>query len=241
MYRIALCDDETSELDKTEAMLETYSRRNPAYDIETERFEQAGALLEKIEADDYRPDLILMDIYMPDKMGIEAARELRSMGYETRIVFLTTSREHALEAYQVDAVQYLVKPVEETALFSVLDKFLKDTEKEKRKYLLFRNGGKISRIAAEDIVCCEAQRKYQCVHLVDGSELFLHTTMAAVREKLRDFPEFASVGISYIVNLHYLVSLNSDKIVMEGGRTIYLPRGSYKKLREQYFRYYCEE
>ena len=131
MYLIALCDDETRELNKTEVMLKNYSRRNPAYDIETERFEQAEALLEKIEVNDYRPDLIQMDIYMPDKMGIEAAKELRSMGHETRIVFLTTSREHALEAYQVDAVQYLVKPVEETALFSVLDKFLKGTEKEK--------------------------------------------------------------------------------------------------------------
>lgn len=241
MYLVALCDDETRELNKTEVMLKNYSRRNPAYDIETERFEQAEALLEKIEVNDYRPDLILMDIYMPEKMGIEAAKELRSMGHETRIVFLTTSREHALEAYQVDAVQYLVKPVEETALFSVLDKFLKGAEKEKKKYLLFRNEGKISRIAAEDIVCCEARRKYQCVYLVDGSELLLHTTMTAVREKMRDFPEFVSVGVSYIVNLRHLVSLNSDKIAMEGGRTIYLPRGSYKMLREQYFRYYCEE
>lgn len=87
------------------------------------------------------PDLMLMDIYMPEKLGIEAARELRDMGSQSRIIFLTTSREHALEAFRVDASQYLVKPILEKQLFQVMDKLLRVMEEERKKFLLLRTGG----------------------------------------------------------------------------------------------------
>ena len=63
-----------------------------------------------------------MDIYMKGKTGIEAVRELHEMGDKSRVIFLTTSQEHALEAFRVEAAQYLVKPVSEADFFSLMDK-----------------------------------------------------------------------------------------------------------------------
>ena len=100
-----------------------------------------------------------MDIYMPGKLGTDASRELRSMGNNGRIIFLTSSREHALDAFGVDASQYLVKPITEETLFPVLDKILGDMEEARRKYLLLRIDGKIQRVAVDEIVYCEADRK----------------------------------------------------------------------------------
>ena len=53
--------------------------------------------------------------------------------------------------------------------------------------------------------------------------------------------EFARVGVSYIVNLDHINSLSGQKISMDTGKDIYLPRGAYQPLRERYFAYYCEE
>ena len=72
MYHIALCDDEAIELDKTEQMLSEYQKRHAGVSFLTERFERADELLHLIREKSYVPDLLLMDIYMPEKMGIEA-------------------------------------------------------------------------------------------------------------------------------------------------------------------------
>ena len=239
MYHIALCDDEEAELDKTENMMKAYQEQNRGCSFSIERFNSADDLLWKVKENEYMPDLLLMDIYMPRKLGIEAAKELREMGNECRIVFLTTSKEYALEAFRVDATQYLVKPVSKEELFSVLDKLLGSLLEEQKKYLLLRIDNKNRRIAMKDIVYCEAQKKGQCIYLSDGTQLLLRLTMAKIYEMLSDYKEFVKAGISYIVNLEHIESLNAQELQMDNGRTVYLPRGSYQLLKEQYFNYYC--
>ncbi len=241
MYQIALCDDEPEELKKTEDMLNAYQKGHPKLGIVAKGFECADELLYMVKEENYMPDMILMDIYMPEKMGIDVAKELRGIGNEAKIIFLTTSREHALDAFGVGAVQYLVKPVWEKELFPVLDRFLKDIEEERNRYLLLRAEGRTRRVVVGDIVCCEAHGKAQCMHLVDGTQLLLHMTMAEIYGMLSRYQEFVRVGIAYIVNLEYVDSLNGQDICLNTGRKIYLPRGAYKPLKEQYFRYYCEE
>ena len=240
MYLIALCDDETAELNKTEQMLRHYEERHSKTEFVIERFECADALSGRVR-EAYAPDLILMDIYMPGKLGIEAAHELRAMGNRGRIIFLTTSRDHALDAFGVEASQYLVKPISEKKLFAVLDKVLGEIEAVRRKYVLLRIDGRIQRVAVNDIVCCEAQGKSQCLYLADGTQCGLRRTMAEIYEMLAPYREFSRVGVAYIVNLEHVDSLSAREVQMDNGKKIYLPRGSYQPLRERYFGYYCED
>lgn len=246
-YRIALCDDETAELDKTEELLSAYEKKHSELDFMIERFESAGELLYRIEERNYVPDMIFMDIFMPgqdgtsDCLGMEAARRLRGMGSRAKLFFLTTSREYALEAFDVDAAQYLIKPVAEDKMTAVLDRFIVETEEERNKYLLLRIEGRITRVAVKDIVYCEAQGKIQCMHLADGGEYLLRMTMTELYEMLSGYREFVRIGVAFIVNMEYIDSLNAQDICLSAGRTIYLPRGAYKNLKELYLRYYCGE
>lgn len=240
MYLIALCDDEAAELDKTEQMLKSYEKDHPETTFLVERFESADGLLIKIREENYIPDVILMDIYMPEKMGIEAAKELRAMGNRGRIVFLTASKEHALDAFGVEASQYLVKPVSEDILFPILDNLLKETEEGRKKYLLLRIDGRLRRVAVNDIVYCEAQGKVQRLHLSDDTQYELRRTMAEIYEMLACYREFVRVGIAYIVNLEHVESLSTQELQTDNKKKIYLPRGAYRALRERYFAYYCD-
>lgn len=239
MYLIALCDDEVEQLHKTEQLLTEYRNSHLVEDFRVESFESAGELLDLIERQSYLPDLIILDIYMPDKMGIEAARELRRMGNRSQIVFLTTSKEFALDAYEVEAVQYLVKPLSGEKLFPLLDRFLKETEEERKKYILVRIENTLQRIAVDDIVYCEAQGKVQCLHFANGTQCMLRITMAKIVEMLSPYPEFMRVGIAYLVNMEHIEYLNKTEIQMDTGKKIYPPRGAYQALRERYFAYYC--
>lgn len=241
MYLIALCDDMKTELNKTEQMLKGYEKEHPEINFKIECFDCADKLLYFIEKKDYMPDLILIDIFMPGKTGIDAARMLRSMGTESTIVFLTSSKEHALDAYSVNAAQYLVKPLSTKILFPILDRILGTVEKERRKYLLLRIEGRIQRILVNDIIYCEAQRKIQYLSLANGSQCLLRMTMSEIGELLSPYQEFVRVGIAYIINLDHIISMNQINIFLDTGKKIYLPRGAYKTLREQYFRYYCEK
>ncbi len=247
MYLIALCDDEAAELDKTEKLLSGYGKKHPNLRFMIAYFKNADELLCAVREENYMPDLIFLDIYLPNKKGtlvssgIEVAKELRDMGYKGKLVFLTMSKEYALEAFDVGASQYLVKPVSENKLYSVLDKFMEEAEEERKKYILLRIDGRHVRVQLNDIVFCEAQKKTQCLYLVDGSQCLLRMTMKEIYELLARYQEFVRIGSAFIVNLEYIDSLNAQELYLNTGKKVYLPRGTYKTLKEQYFQYYCGE
>lgn len=244
-YLIALCDDETAELNKTEQILTAYEQEHSEVDFMIERFESADELLYLMEDREYTPELVFMDIFMPgsggvsDSLGMEAAKKMRDMGSRAKLCFLTTSREYALEAFDVEALQYLLKPISQERLFGVLDRFLESEEEERKRYILLKKERRYAKVAVNDIVYCEAQGKTQHLYFADGRECLQRMTMMELYELLSPYQEFAKIGAAFIVNLEYVDSLNAQDIRLTGGRKIFLPRGAYKGLREQYFNYYC--
>lgn len=238
MYQIALCDDETTELHTMEQMLRSYPGHAIKDTLAVRQFACADELLLAIGQESYTPDLIFLDIYMPALSGLEAAKKLREMDLPCLIIFLTSSKDHALEAYELDVFHYLVKPVTEASLFAALDKALAQFKKEATRYLLFQTENLLRRIAADDIVYCEAQRKRQCVYLKNGEQIILHMSMIRLYEMLAAHQEFMKIGISYIVNLKHIDRLGTQTLQLDNGKEIYLTRGSYKPLSDRYFNHY---
>lgn len=112
--------------------------------------------------------------------------------------------------------------------------------KEEKRYILIKEEGRFIRVAVDDIVYCEAQGKTQCLYLADGGECRQRMTMTDLYELLSSYREFVRIGAAFIVNMDYIESLSAQDIRLTNGKKIYLPRGAYKGLREQYFEYYCK-
>lgn len=243
--QIALCDDETAEMEKTERLLSDYEQNFTDSDFVVQCFEDAEELLAVTKESNYSPDLVFMDVYMPGEqgentpLGMEVAKKLREIGSEAKLIFLTTSREHALEAFDVEASGYLVKPVTKEKMCSKLDGLLDEVETERRKCILLKQAEKIIRVPLNDVVYCEAQRKQQCIYLADGTELIQNLTLEKIYNMCSVSQEFVRVGSSFIVNLEHIDSLTAQEVNLDNGKKIYLPRGAYRCLREQYFDYYC--
>ncbi len=242
--QIALCDDDTTEMYKTEKLLSAYEQRHTGVEFMIECFESADELLYMLRERNYMPDLIFMDIYMPGETGelvskgMEAARQLYDMEVRAKLVFLTTSREHAFDAFDVGAFQYLPKPLCADKLFSILDRFLKE-ETEREQFILLRVKEMDIKVPLNDIVYCEVQGRQQCIYLTDGTKVMQNLTMTKIYEMCSPCQELVRVGASYIVHLEHIESLNAQEAWMDNGQKIYLPRGTYRRLREQYFDYYC--
>lgn len=239
--QIALCDDETAELDKTQKMLDSYRGVHPDCAFSVRQFESAEELFAAIDKQEYLPDILFLDIYMSGMSGMEAAKELRLAGKGCRIVFLTSSTDFALDAFQVDATQYLVKPISEHRLCQMLDRLFAEIESERRRYVLLSVDNRKCRIAIRDIIYCEAQKKNQYLHLADGTTHCLHMSMIGLEELLSSYPEILRIANSYIVNLEHIDSISINELLLDDGTTIYLPRGAYRSLRKNYLDYYCED
>lgn len=239
MYTIALCDDEVKELDQIEAFLENYQDGKQELAYRTERFSSAEELLRQVREEEYAPDILLLDIFMSGKTGIEAAEEVRRLGMCMPIVFLTTSREYALEAYEVDAIQYLVKPLKEERFFHAMDSAIGQLRRMEESQVMIKVAGGMRQIQIDDIVYCESQKNYQIFYMKEG-EYRVRMTAAKLWELLERFPQFGRCGRSYILNTNHIVSVEREEIVMDNSRTIYIPRNKAAEFKKEYFAYYFD-
>lgn len=237
MHRVALCDDMVSELEQIEGFLGAYGRRNPMLNYGIKKFDNAQSMIDWVREEKGALDLLLMDIFMPGKNGLEAVRELRRDGYEMPVIFLTTSTEYALKAYEVDAVQYLVKPIKQQTFFHAMDRVFGASEKEQKESLLMKVSGGSRQIYPEQIIYCETQKNYQILYL-EREELKVRMTGGELYGILEDFPQFLRCGSSYIVNLSHIASVNREEICMDNGRNIYLPRNKAAEFKKMYFTFY---
>lgn len=239
MYWIALCDDVTAELDRAESLLSEYGReKHQSYKID--RFESAEELLAAIREKKENPDLLLLDIFMSGKTGLEAAEELRRHGVESPLVFLTTSPEYALAAYEVDAVQYIVKPVERERFFHALDIVFKSLQTRTDDMIVIKVAGGSRQINPNSIVYCETQKNYQILYLEEG-EMKVRMTGGELYGILERFPQFCRCGSSFILNLKHITAVDKEEISMDNGSRIYMPRNRAAEFRKIYFSYYFEQ
>ena len=116
MLRIATVDDNPADLKEIRMCLSHYFQKRSGQtpiDYTISAYTSGPSFLENFEKGDY--DLILLDIYMPRMTGMQVAEEIRAIDEDAWIIFLTTSRDHALESYNVFASGYVLKPLLENA------------------------------------------------------------------------------------------------------------------------------
>ena len=247
MMQIVLCEDDRDDACHILSMLREYGRIRPQLNLEIVHLVSAFDLLERIKAG-LKPDLLLMDIYLPGKTGVEAVKELREAGLKNDVFFLTVSEDFARIAYDLDVLQYLVKPVAKERFFEVLDRQISRPAQKPRSVLIKARGREVRRILCGDILYCETRRNEQLIHTAAaGSPQRGQETIATrlsageMRELLSSFPEFAVLGTSYIVNMNHIASMKERSVVMDGGQEIGLSYRRFLEVRAKYFSFFRGE
>ena len=169
MLKIAVCDDEICFMDMLCPLLEQWAKEREV-NLTIYRFTNGDDLIDAQRSGCM--DLIILDVIMPLLNGIDTARELRNMNQTVPIVFLTSSREFAVDSYEVKAFHYLIKPVSQMNLFPMLDEFLKIFNSCK-PFFTARTTDGFCRIFITDVDYLEAQNKQVLVHLSNDRTLVI--------------------------------------------------------------------
>lgn len=240
MYQIALCDDEEKEQDRIEAYLQGYCQEKQQSQWRIRRFFSGEELIQQITQKEYAPDLVLLDIFLSGITGVETAETMRRIGLRMPIIFLTTSRDHALHAYEVDAIQYLVKPVDRRRFFCAVDSAMEKIKREKPRSILIKTAGGVRQLFADQILYCESQKNYQVLHLA-SAEYKVRMTMESLWKLLGSYSQFGRCGRSYILNMDHVIFVEREEIAMDNGYTIYIPRNKAAEFKKAYFAYYFKQ
>ena len=110
------------------------------------------------------------------------------------IIFLTTSRDHALCAYEVDAVQYLVKPLDQDRFYHAMDSAMSRMRKEQESQIVIKVAGGVRQLSPSDILYCESQKNYQILYLA-GAECRVRMTTENLWKLLADFLSLADAAV----------------------------------------------
>ena len=238
MLHIAICDDMPQELERACSLLKKYACEHMHYDIKTDLFSAPLELLAYI-AKKGGFDVLLLDIYMPGIIGTEAARELRALGDKCQIIFLTTSRDHAIDAFSLNAAHYLVKPYSEREFFAAFDKVIGNLEKRGGAYITVKSTDGISRVDLDKLIYSEANNHLQRLYLSDGRTFSVRKSSAEFYELLDADPRFYKCGNTYIINMDYIVELSSKNVGFSTGAKIPNLSRKYTDFKRQYMDYVC--
>ena len=233
MLKIAVCDDSRELLEKVEKDLHEYeSVRNTPVTVHT--YTNAVDLLDGLKKTDY--DILILDIIMPGFTGMQAAHEIRKFNEEIKIIFLTSSKEFAIESYSVGAYYYLLKPVLKEKLFSVLDKVVSEITSKQESCVIYTHMG-IVNIPFAKIECLEVYNKHLVFHLSDGSTKETRGALTDYENVFLEKKEFLKIHRSYILNMDYIHSIEAGEIATYSGKRFPVSRLLAKDIKEHYMNY----
>ena len=238
LLRIAICDDMPQELERAGSLLGKYAREHMNDEIKTQSFSSPLELLTHA-AEKGGFDVLLLDIYMPGIMGTEAARELRAMGDQCQIIFLTTSRDHAVDAFSLDAAHYLVKPYSDKEFLAALDKVMDILAMKNEAYITLKSTDGIRRIDLGSFVYSETDSHMQKIYLKDSSVICARKSSTELFELLEAEQRFYKCGSTYIINMDYIVELTSRNVIFSTSTKIPMLSRKYTDFKQRYMDYSC--
>lgn len=230
---IAVCDDNIDELSRISSLLEDYYRE-PKGLITYEAFHSAIDLLEMMKVRQY--DLLILDILMPGITGMDAAREIRRSDSEIPIIFLTSSREYAVESYRVSAEDYIMKPACKDEIFPILDRQLKRFTQEEA-YLTLNTGKGIVKVLFSQIVYVEVINRSVQFILTNSEVREAYGYLTYYESNLLSDPHFYKPHRSYVVNLRQVTELNKKGFTTVIGKTVPVARDAFSNAKASYMKY----
>ena len=226
--RIAVCDDEELFRIEFKSVLDKVLI-NAEYDIDT--FSGGSSLYEAFLKNPF--DLVFLDIEMPGIDGITLAKRLRAVSENVQIVFLTSHIEYALEGYEVNALRYLVKPVDLNKLSEVL-KYIQDKKNNSRQIMIKQEGEDIV-IDISDVIYMESMDKNVRI-VTSKSEYITRYNISDYEEELKN-SGFLRIHRGYLISLSKVKKIVKNDVVMDGDISLPVSRSNIKTLKDALYAY----
>lgn len=237
--RIAVADDQPEDRREAEEKIRDYLSENhpqAADGLTIDIFKSAEELLTAFTRGKY--DLMVLDIYMEDMTGMEAAEKVRLSDENVPIVFLTTSREHLLDGYRVFAAGYLLKPLaEHMEEFSRTMAHIFPELLGRQKHITVEINGSELDIPIGKITCVDINYQHNVsIHLTDAV-MDTHTPYVECQTALLQEKNFIECHHRIIINMDYVRRMEDDMFVLVDGTKVPISQRRKKEAKAEYMRY----
>lgn len=228
--RIAVCEDNEIHRDIMEHLLNRYSSER-SIPFEFVPYEYGINFLCDMEEGAYF-DIVFLDIYMEDTMGNEIAHQLRAMGYQGEIVFLTASPDFAIESYDVDASGYLLKPLDYEKLKMVMDRITRNIAPSTYQ---IRQRTTVTKVVYHEILYIESSNSKCILHTESGGAYTIYKTLNTIEKELGD-RRFLRCHQSFLVNMDHIKQIEKQ-FLLSNGDVVPIRQRGVKLVRQAYMDY----
>lgn len=209
--RIAIVEDDEVASATLSSYLQRYAKEN-SIQFKTQVYGNAISLLNSYKAEF---DIIFMDIRMPYINGMDAAHRLRALDQKVILIFVTSLTQYAVAGYEVDALDYIIKPVNYYDFALKLSRAVKRIPKVQSSQLIISTDAGIVRLDPDDIRYVETQGHHLIYHTLSG-EYTQYSSLNKLEEKLEGF-SFARCNSCYLVNLQYVRNVKGYVLTLDCG------------------------
>lgn len=230
MLYAAICDDDRYMSGSLKKSVSDFLMKH-GIDVIVMQFADGEELLRS----DKHIDILFLDIRMEKTDGIETAKKLRLSGFKGFLIFITVLKEQVFQAFEVQAFDYLLKPLQEERFNKTMCRLLECMNNSGGNDLLIRIGYESRLIPFDDIVFCEVIDRKIYLHLLSSEVVCYYEKIEALENKLRKC--FYRCHRSFLINLKYVVSRKSGAVLMKGGKEIPVSRLRDKEFSNVILRY----
>ncbi len=217
MIRIAICDDEKHMSDHIRAMASDFFRKKNR-EICFRIFSSGEELLSY----DGQIDILFLDIQMKGMDGIETARKLRAFKFRGFLIFITVLKEMVFQSFEVQAYDYLVKPMDKKQFAKTMDRLYASMQTASEDSLLVQKGYEGRIIREDEIVFCEIIDRKIYLNLASGEVVDYYERIENLETKLDN--RFYRCHRSYLINLKHLKGYKNGTACMDNGKEIPVSR-----------------
>lgn len=235
MIRIAVCDDLDFELTHIHQLAMEFTKQYPDSTFQIDTFSSSQKLVEKLNTQNYQ--IYLLDVIMPAVNGIELGEYIRTKDQYSVIIYLSSSPEFALNAFQVYAFQYLLKPINPKTFFDTLHAAVSQIARLSSHSFMLKTKSGITAIEVPSILYAEYLNhtvhfyltNERIVSSVSSREPFEQTT-----ESLLNYPGFFKPHRSFLVNLKHVKLMRERDFIMINDALIPISRNNYQLAKKAY-------
>ena len=228
--RILICDDDLSITQSLSQIIKTYFNKKKVNNLDIITFNDGDSLL----SDKSQKDIVFLDVEMPGLNGIETAKELRHMDSNVVIMFITNMAQYAIHGYEVEAVDYVLKPLSYADFEMKVQKALRYIARNEDANVKLCTKDGMVHLAVSDIYYIEVRSHYLIYHTT-REEYMVRGVMKETEEQFAKY-HFARCSHGYLINLKYVQSVNGN-IVTVAGEEITLSRSKKNNFMEAFARY----
>ena len=208
MLRCAIVEDSPRELEHLKECLARYSAERDI-PLETTAFGDAASFLEHYRAD---YDIVFMDFELPGINGIETSHQLRVADPVVALVFITNMEQYAINGYEVDALDFVIKPINYYRFSSMMLRALRNLPVRDEKEVILQAAGTIRRMRISQIYYVEIQDHLLLYH-TDMGRIEAWGKLSDVEAEL-DTYNFARCSSAHLVNMQHITSVSKTEVIV---------------------------